>query len=265
MAEKLGIAGSGTIATGLAAVASITTDTILWARSDASAERATAAIAKAASRLEGADAARVTVTTDQSALGAASFLVEAVSEDYDVKTPLLKTLAELAGPDAILSSTTSSLSIEKLAELSGLGDRFVGLHVFNPVPVMNLVEVIFPAAATDDTKTRTRALVELLGKTGVEVPDTPGFVVNRLLFPYLFDAVKLMEETGLDPKTIDTCMKLGAGHPIGPLALLDVVGLDVSTAIGETIDTEIPATVREKIAAGELGRKTGSGIYPPRA
>lgn len=264
MAEKLGIAGSGTIATGLAAVASITSDVILWARSEASQQRAQASIEKAASRLEGADVSRVTVTTDQSALGEATFLVEAATEDYDVKTPLLQKLAELAGPDAVLSTTTSSLSIEKLAELSGLGDRFVGLHVFNPVPVMKLVEVIFPAAATDATKERTRALVAELGKTGVEVPDTPGFVVNRLLFPYLFDAVKLMEETGLDPKTIDTCMKLGAGHPIGPLALLDVVGLDVSTAIGETIDTEIPGLVREKIAAGELGRKTGSGMYPPR-
>ncbi len=144
MAEKLGIAGSGTIATGLAAVASITGEVILWARSDASAERATAAIEKAASRLEGADTARVTVTTDLTGLGAATYLVEAVSEDYDVKTPLLKQLAELAGPDAILSTTTSSLSIEKLAELSGLGTRFVGLHVFNPVPLMKLVEVIFP-------------------------------------------------------------------------------------------------------------------------
>ena len=264
MAEKLGIAGSGTIATGLAAVGSVSGDVILWARSEASQQRAQAAIEKAASRLEGADASRVTVTTDQTALGEATFLVEAATEDYEVKTPLLQKLAELAGPDAILSTTTSSLSIEKLAELSGLGDRFVGLHVFNPVPVMKLVEVIFPAATTDATKERTRALVTALDKTGVEVPDTPGFVVNRLLFPYLFDAVKLMEETGLDPKTIDTCMKLGAGHPIGPLALLDVVGLDVSKAIGETINTEIPATVDTKIAAGELGRKTGSGIYPPR-
>jgi 3-hydroxybutyryl-CoA dehydrogenase len=264
MAEKLGIAGSGTIATGLAVVGSAAGDVILWARSEASQQRAQAAIEKAASRYEGADVARITVTTDQAALGEATFLVEAATEDYDVKTPLLQKLAELAGPDAVLSTTTSSLSIEKLAELSGLGDRFVGLHVFNPVPVMKLVEVIFPAAATDATKERTRALVTALDKTGVEVPDTPGFVVNRLLFPYLFDAVKLMEETGLDPKTIDTCMKLGAGHPIGPLALLDVVGLDVSTAIGETINTEIPGLVREKIAGGELGRKTGSGMYPPR-
>lgn len=264
MAEKLGIAGSGTIATGLAAVGSITGEVILWARSEASQQRAQAAIEKAASRLEGADVSRVTVTTNQDDLGAATYLVEAVSEDYDVKTPLLQKLAELAGPDAILSTTTSSLSIEKLAELSGLGSRFVGLHVFNPVPLMKLVEVIFPAEATDATKDRTRALVEALGKTGVEVPDTPGFVVNRLLFPYLFDAVKLMQETGLDAKSIDTCMKLGAGHPMGPLALLDLVGLDVSKAIGEMISTEIPPLVDEKISAGELGRKTGSGMYPPR-
>jgi 3-hydroxybutyryl-CoA dehydrogenase len=264
MAEKLGIAGSGTIATGLAVVGSAAGEVILWARSEASQQRAQAAIDKAAARYEGADTSRITVTTEQADLAAATFIVEAATEDYEVKTPLLQKLAELAGPDAVLSTTTSSLSIEKLAELSGLGERFVGLHVFNPVPVMKLVEVIFPAAATDDTKTRTRALVEALDKTGVEVPDTPGFVVNRLLFPYLFDAVKLMEETGLDAKSIDTCMKLGAGHPMGPLALLDLVGLDVSKAIGEMISTEIPGLVDEKIAAGELGRKTGSGMYPPR-
>ena len=109
---------------------------------------------------------------------------------------------------------------------------------------MKLVELVFPAAATEETRQRARELCVALGKEPVEVPDVPGFVVNRLLFPYLFSAVRLMEETGLEPQAIDTCMTLGAGHPMGPLALLDYVGLDVSQAIGESIGTEIPATVR---------------------
>ena len=126
---------------------------------------------------------------------------------------------------------------------------------------MKLVELAFPDAADEDTRTRARALCEHLGKTAVEVPDVPGFVVNRLLFPYLFSAVRLIEETGMDPEDVDTCMKLGAGHPMGPLALLDLVGLDVSMAIGEEIGAEIPETVERLVAEGALGRKSGRGFY----
>jgi 3-hydroxybutyryl-CoA dehydrogenase len=125
---------------------------------------------------------------------------------------------------------------------------------------MKLVELVFPEGTDEDTKKRAFALCEALGKTAVEVPDVPGFVVNRLLFPYLFSAVRLMEETGMDPKDIDTCMKLGAGHPMGPLALLDLVGLDVSLAIGEEIGAEIPDTVRRLVDEGALGRKSGRGL-----
>ena len=126
---------------------------------------------------------------------------------------------------------------------------------------MKLVELAFPDAATDDVRDRTKALVEALGKTGVGVADEPGFVVNRLLFPYLFDAVRVMEEQGLDPEAVDTCMKLGAGHPMGPLALLDFVGLDVSIAIGEQVGVDIPKTARDLLDAGRLGRKSGQGFY----
>jgi 3-hydroxyacyl-CoA dehydrogenase len=126
---------------------------------------------------------------------------------------------------------------------------------------MALVELAFPPAATERTRERARALCAALGKTAVEVPDTPGFVVNRLLFPYLFEAVRLMERTGLEPEAVDTCMTLGAGHPMGPLALLDLVGLDVSAAIGETIGVEVPARVRALIAEGALGRKSGRGFF----
>jgi 3-hydroxybutyryl-CoA dehydrogenase len=163
--------------------------------------------------------------------------------------------------DAILASTTSSLSIELLAQASGRPDRFLGLHVFNPVTKMNLVELIFPRAASAATRSRAMALCETFEKTPVEVPDVPGFVVNRLLFPYLFSAVRLLEETGMDPDGIDTCMRLGAGHPMGPLALLDLVGLDVAKAIGETIGAPVPPRVEQLIAEDALGRKSGRGFH----
>jgi 3-hydroxyacyl-CoA dehydrogenase len=126
---------------------------------------------------------------------------------------------------------------------------------------MDLVELVFPQAATQRTRERAHALCEELGKTAVEVPDVPGFVVNRLLFPYLFSAVRLLEETGLEPEAVDACMTMGAGHPLGPLALLDLVGLDVSQAIGEAIGADVPAGVRDRVQRGELGRKTGRGFH----
>jgi 3-hydroxyacyl-CoA dehydrogenase len=126
---------------------------------------------------------------------------------------------------------------------------------------MALVELAFPSAARPETRQRAHALCEALGKTAVEVPDVPGFVVNRLLFPYLFDAVRLHERTGLAPEAIDACMTLGAGHPSGPLRLLDFVGLDVAQAIAQALDIEVPDRVEQLIAEGALGRKTGRGFY----
>ncbi|HEU4657127.1 MAG TPA: 3-hydroxyacyl-CoA dehydrogenase family protein [Capillimicrobium sp.] len=261
MEERVGVAGSGAIACGLAATASTVGDVVLWARSDGSAERARGTLEKVCGKLDGADASRVTVTTDLGALAGATIIVEAIAEDLDVKSSLLSDLASRVNGTALLASTTSSLSIEALGKASGLPERFVGLHVFNPVPRMKLVELVFPQAATEETRQRARDLCAALGKEAVEIPDVPGFVVNRLLFPFLFSAVTLMEETGLSPESIDTCMKLGAGHPMGPLALLDFVGLDVSKAIGETIGTTIPPTIDRLIAEGALGRKSGRGLY----
>jgi 3-hydroxyacyl-CoA dehydrogenase len=126
---------------------------------------------------------------------------------------------------------------------------------------MKLVELSFPDEATTQTRDRLKTLCDELGKTAVEVPDAPGFVVNKLLFPYLFDAVRLLERDGLEPLAIDTCMKLGAGHPMGPLALLDYVGLDVSAAIGESIGAEVPKRMQELIEQGKLGKKSGAGFY----
>ena len=132
--------------------------------------------------------------------------------------------------------------------------------MFNPVPKMDLVELVFPPAADDDTRARARALCAALGKTAVEVPDTPGFVVNRLLFPFLFDAVALLEESGLEPQAIDDCMRMGAGHPMGPLALLDYVGLDVSAAIGRSIGAAVPAAHRGDDRRGRAREEGRAGL-----
>jgi 3-hydroxybutyryl-CoA dehydrogenase len=248
--NRLGIAGSGAIACGLARAAGGSHEVILWARSESSKDRACARVEEAA-----------TVVTDLSELSGCAVVVEAISEDVDTKRGLYGKLADVLDEDAVLATTTSSLSVAELAEASGRPDRFGALHVFNPVDKMKLVELAFPATATDDTRQRLRELCEELGKTGVEVPDAPGFVVNKLLFPYLFDAVRLMERDGLSAEAVDTCMKLGAGHPMGPLALLDFVGLDVSAAIGESIGAEVPDRVHQLIAEGRLGRKAKAGFY----
>lgn len=262
MEERLGIAGSGAIACGLAAVAAQHGDVLLWARSDSSAERARGAVAKWCGKLsEEPIADRVTVVSDVADLAPATFLVEATAEDYDVKGAVLAELGRISGDDAVLATTTSSLSVAKLAEASGRPDRFVGLHVFNPVPKMALVELAYAPAAVEPARARARALCADLGKTAVEVPDIAGFVVNRLLFPFLFSAVELMEQTGLEPNAVDECMRLGAGHPMGPLALLDYVGLDVSKAIGEAIGSPVPETIEDLVAAGHLGKKSGKGLH----
>ncbi len=263
MDEQLGIAGSGTIACGLAAAAAQLGEVVLWARSDASAARARGGIDKLCGRME-IDGTRVTIVSELDGLGDCTFVAEAIVEETGDKSVLLAKLNEIMPEDSVLATTTSSLSVEELATASGRPERFVGLHVFNPVTRMKLIELVFPAAASADTRERAAALCVALGKEAVEIPDVPGFVVNRLLFPYLFDAVRLMLETGMAPEAIDTCMKLGAGHPMGPLALLDLVGLDVSVAIGEAIGADVPDHLRELIQAGRLGRKTGGGVYPPQ-
>ncbi len=262
MSKRLGIVGSGAIACGLAATAAHHGPVLLLARSDTSAFRARATVEKTLSRMGAeVDPEHVQVVTDPDALAEDNFVVEAVVEDLAIKSAVLGELNALLRPEAILASTTSSLSVEELAQASGRPQRFLGLHVFNPVTKMQLVELVFPAAADHETRRHALELCETFEKTPVEVPDVPGFVVNRLLFPYLFSAVRLIEETGMDPADVDTCMRLGAGHPMGPLALLDLVGLDVSKAIGEMIGETIPPRVQQLIAEGALGRKSGRGFH----
>lgn len=260
--ERLAIVGSGAIACGLAATAAHHGPVLLLARSERSAERASTIVDNTLARLAAEiDPDHVQIATDMQSLAEATFVVEAVVEDLAVKSSVLSELGGIVGPETVLASTTSSLSVHELAQASGRPDRFVGLHVFNPVTKMQLVELVFGEEASEETRRRALELCETFEKTPVVVPDVPGFVVNRLLFPYLFSAVRLVEETGMDPADVDTCMKLGAGHPMGPLALLDLVGLDVSEAIGRTIGESIPPRVGQLVAEGALGRKSGRGFH----
>jgi 3-hydroxyacyl-CoA dehydrogenase len=220
----------------------------------------------ACAKIEGAEPSRLRVTTDPTDLSDCDIVVEAIVEEVAPKGELLATIAE-ACPEAHLATTTSSLGVAEIAEAGGIAGRLFGLHVFNPVPRMKLVEVCFPDGA-DGARETALAWCAALGKTAVEVPDQAGFVVNRLLFPYLFDAVRLIEQTGMEAGEVDTCMKLGAGHPMGPLALLDFVGLDVSQAIGDALFADSsepthkpPGLIVEMVGEGKLGRKSGSGFY----
>lgn len=264
--ESPGIAGSGAIATGLAAVSTTIADTILLARSEASAWRAEEKVVAACAKIDGAEPSRLRVTTDPQDLAGCDVVVEAVIEEVEPKGEVLSAVAA-ACPGADLATTTSSLGIAEIAAAGGIGGRLFGLHVFNPVPRMKLVEVCFPDAS-EETREKSLAWCAALGKTAVEVPDQAGFVVNRLLFPYLFDAVRMVERTGMEAGEVDSCMKLGAGHPMGPLALLDFVGLDVAEAIGDALyaDSSDPAhkppgLMVEMVGEEKLGRKSGTGFY----
>jgi 3-hydroxybutyryl-CoA dehydrogenase len=264
--ESPGIAGSGAIATGLAAVSTTTADTILLARSEASAWRAEEKVVAACAKIEGGEPSRLRVTTDPKDLADCDVIVEAIVEEVEPKGELLSAVAE-ACPNAQLATTTSSLSIAEIAKAGGIDGKLFGLHVFNPVPRMKLVEVCFPDG-TEGAREAALAWCAALGKTAVEVPDQAGFVVNRLLFPYLFEAVRMIERTGMEAGEVDTCMKLGAGHPMGPLALLDFVGLDVCRAIGDALYASSgeeyqkpPKLLVEMAEAGKLGRKSGAGFY----
>ena len=261
------VAGSGTIACGLAACSSAVSPTLLLARSDESASRAEEALRKLCQKVDGADGQRITVTADTAEIAGSDLVIEAIVEEPAPKAELLKTLGE-AAPEADLATTTSSLGIAELGSSSGNPERVFGLHPFNPVVRMELVELCVPDAARDGVAERATAWCEAIGKTVVRVPDEPGFAVNRLLFPYLFDAVRLLERTGMSPEEVDTCMKLGAAHPMGPLALLDLVGLDVSAAIGEALYADSgedrhrpPGRIESLIGEGRLGRKSGAGFF----
>jgi 3-hydroxyacyl-CoA dehydrogenase len=207
------------------------------------------------------------VTTRPADLGACDVVIEAVVEELGPKVEVLRTVGD-AAPDADLASTTSSLSLDELGAGAGHPERIFGLHPFNPVVRMELIELCIPEAAIDEIGPRARAWCESIGKTVVEVPNEPGFVVNRLLFPYLFDAVRLMEQTGMTAEEVDRCMTLGANYPMGPLALIDLIGVDVAVAIGEALFADSqeehhrpPGRLMALVDEGKLGRKAGAGLY----
>jgi len=261
------VAGSGAVALGLSASAAALGEVRVLARSEGSAWRAEEEIEKLCRKVEGAEASRVRVTTSAADLAGCDLVVEAIVEDHDVKSALIAELGE-ACPDADLATTTSSLSVTELGAAACVAERFYGLHVFNPVERMELVELCLPEAVGPGVGERARAFCAALGKYVVDVPDHTGFVVNRLLFPYLFDAVRLLDELDLEPAEVDACMSMGAGQPMGPLKLLDFVGIDVAVAIGESLhdasESEYhspPQRLVEMTKAGKLGRKSGAGFY----
>lgn len=223
-------------------------------------------------RLETADRdaalARITTSLKIEDGSDADLFIEAAPEAMEIKQGLLEAAARALRPEAILATNTSSLSVTKLATFTGRPDRFVGIHFFNPVPAMALVEVVRGLETSDATVAAARAFAERVGKSPITVADSPGFVANRILFPMINEAIFALQEGVAGPQEIDQGMKLGANHPMGPLALADLVGLDTTLAIIETLHRDLGdpkyrpcPLLRRYVAAGKLGRKSGAGFY----
>jgi 3-hydroxybutyryl-CoA dehydrogenase len=275
---RIGVVGSGTMASGIAEVCvKAGYETVLVARAAAKVDAARAAVKrsleKAVQRGKLAEAdrdaalARLHGTTDLADLSECDLLIEAVVEDLAVKQALFANFDELCKPGAILATTTSSLPVIECAMATRRPQDVVGVHFFNPAPVMKLVEVVRTVSTADDVVATVHAVCERLGKVAVDCGDRAGFIVNALLFPYLNDAVKMLEAHYATADDIDTAMKLGCGYPMGPFELLDVVGLDVSLAIQQVLYREFrepgfaPAPLLEHlVTAGYLGRKAGRGF-----
>ena len=212
--------------------------------------------------------ARIKGSTSYEDLKSAQIVIEAATENFDLKVKILKQIDAIVPADVILASNTSSISITKLAAITSRADRFIGMHFFNPVPMMALVEIIRGLQTSDSTHDAVKALSERLGKSPITVKNAPGFVVNRILVPMINEALFVLAEGLATPEDIDAGMKLGCNQPIGPLALADMIGLDVCLAVMEVYLEEFGDSkyrpcplLKEMVAAGRLGRKTGQGVY----
>jgi 3-hydroxybutyryl-CoA dehydrogenase len=276
---SVGVVVAGLMGSGIAqAAATAGFETILRDVDEAALRKAKAGIERSTAKFvekgqltaaaREAALARITTTPDLGAMASADLVIEAVPEDAELKLRLFRELDARCGPATTFASNTSSLSITTLAAGSGRPDRFVGLHFFNPVPLMPLVEVIRGSDTSAPTYEAALGFVRRLGKETVEARDVPGFVVNLLLVPFLLDAVRALERGVASIADIDRGMVLGCGHPMGPLTLLDFVGLDTVVRIGEIMFAgygepryAAPAMLKRMVAAGSLGRKSGRGFY----
>ncbi|MEA3184894.1 MAG: 3-hydroxybutyryl-CoA dehydrogenase [Ilumatobacteraceae bacterium] len=277
--RTVGIVGSGVMGCGLAEVAARAGyDVVLCSRSQASADAVAHAVdgglAKAVERGKATEEeraqimARIVACEGLSALADCDLVIESVIEDIDVKLAMFAELDKATKVSAILATNTSTLPVIDLAVATSRPEKVCGIHFFNPAAVMKLVEVVRPLTASDDTIADAMSFVTSCGKEPVEVQDHAGFIVNALLFPYLNNAVRMLERGTASVESIDAAMKGGCNFPMGPFALLDLVGLDTSVAILETIhasfgnDADAPArALLDMVAAGHLGRKSGQGFY----
>ncbi|HEX7313708.1 MAG TPA: 3-hydroxybutyryl-CoA dehydrogenase [Pyrinomonadaceae bacterium] len=279
MSELIGVVGAGTMGNGIAQVAARAGyDVVLRDVSEEFLERGMKAINSSLQRdvdkerlkeeEKRAIIGRIRTTTALSDLAGAGFVVEAITENLEAKRSVFRELDDACGPEAILASNTSSISITKLGAATRRPEKVIGMHFMNPVPVMKLVEVIRGIATSDETWARTRELCDKMGKTALECNDSPGFVSNRVLMPMINEAIFTLYEGVATRESIDGIMKLGMNHPMGPLTLADFIGLDVCLAILNVLHTELGdpkyracPLLKKYVDAGWLGRKSGRGFY----
>lgn len=275
---KIGVIGAGTMGAGIAEVMSKHYDVVVRDIKDEFVERGRQIITKSFEKSVAKERitaeqkdeylGRLNFTTDINELKDCDLIVEAASENPEIKKSIFKELCELCEEKTILASNTSSISITEIAAATARADKVIGMHFFNPATVMKLVEIIKGLTTSEETVAKVTEITETIGKTPVEVKEAPGFVVNRILIPMISEGIYVLQEGLATPEGIDTAMKLGANHPMGPLALADLIGLDIVLNIMDYLkDTfgsdkyAAPVLLRQKVAAGELGRKSGKGFY----